>query len=85
MPPASSSPLFVWTRVRIPSHPSVKDSSLLQDMREGWSYFRRRRWIWSITAVFALMNAVQMGVWQVLGPIIAKNTFGSAGWGLTRA
>ena len=29
------------------------------------------------------MNAVQMGVWQVLGPIIAKNTFGSAGWGLT--
>ena len=71
------------TRVRIPSHSSVTDSSLLHDMREGWSYFRRRRWIWSITGAFALMNAVQMGVWQVLGPIIAKNTFGSAGWGLT--
>ncbi len=71
------------TRVRIPSHPSVTDSSLIQEMREGWSYFRRRRWIWSITGAFALMNAVQMGVWQVLGPIIAKNTFGSAGWGLT--
>lgn len=71
------------SRVRIPSHPSVADSSLLQEMREGWSYFRRRRWIWSITAAFALMNPVQMGVWQVLGPIIAKHTFGSAGWGLT--
>ena len=70
-------------RVRIPSGPSSTYSSLLQQMREGWSYFRRRRWIWSITGAFALMNAVQMGVWQVLGPIIAKNTFGSAGWGLT--
>ncbi|MFC7392640.1 hypothetical protein [Scopulibacillus cellulosilyticus] len=29
------------------------------------------------------MNPVQMGVWQVLGPIIAKQSFGSAGWGLT--
>lgn len=36
-----------------------------------------------ITAAFALMNAVQMGVWRVLGPIIAKQTFGAAGWGLT--
>ncbi|WAH35281.1 MFS transporter [Alicyclobacillus dauci] len=71
------------TRVRISAHPAVAGSSLLQDMREGWSYFRRRRWIWSITAAFALMNLVQMGVWQVLGPIIAMNTFGSAGWGLT--
>lgn len=70
-------------QVRIPSHPTVANSSLLRDMREGWSYFRNRRWIWSITAAFTLMNMVQMGVWQVLGPIIAKNTFGSAGWGLT--
>lgn len=70
-------------QVRITSHPSVAGSSLLQDMKEGWSYFRRHRWIWSITAAFALMNAVQMGVWQVLGPIMAKLTFGSAGWGLT--
>ncbi|MCL6599852.1 MAG: MFS transporter [Alicyclobacillus macrosporangiidus] len=71
------------TRVHIPSRPSMTDSSLLQQMREGWAYFRHRRWIWSITAGFALMNAVQMGVWQVLGPIMAENTFGSAGWGLT--
>jgi MFS family permease len=70
-------------RVRISSRPSVTGGSLLQQMREGWTYFRHRRWIWSISAAFAVMNAVQMGVWQVLGPIIAKNTFGSAGWGLT--
>ncbi len=71
------------TRVRIPSHPVVTDHSLLEQMRDGWAYFRRRRWIWLITGAFAVMNPVQMGVWQVLGPIIAKHTFGSAGWGLT--
>lgn len=52
-------------------------------MSDGWLYFRQRRWIWLITVAFAIMNAIQMGVWQVLGPIIAKHSFGSAGWGLT--
>ncbi len=70
-------------RVRIPSHPIGSANSLLRQMGEGWAYFRRQRWIWSITGAWALMNAVQMGAWQVLGPIIAKHTFGSTGWGLT--
>lgn len=74
---------FCFSQVRIPSHPPITQATIMQDMREGWSYFRRHRWIWSITAAFALMNAIQMGVWQVLGPIIARHTFGSAGWGLT--
>ncbi|GGE56238.1 MFS transporter [Pullulanibacillus camelliae] len=70
--------------VHIPSRSIVtKDQSLLQQMREGWGYFKCHRWLWSITCAFALMNPVQMGAWQVLGPIIAKYSFGSAGWGLT--
>ncbi|WP_035200419.1 MFS transporter [Heyndrickxia coagulans] len=71
------------SRVHIPSHPVVSKTSFMHEIREGWSYFRKRRWIWLITGAFALINAVQMGVWQVLGPIIAKNTIGSTGWGLT--
>jgi MFS family permease len=71
------------TRVQLPSRASITKSSLIEEMREGWAYFRSRRWIWSITLAFTLMNAVQMGVWQVLGPILAKSTFGSAGWGFT--
>lgn len=70
-------------RLRIPSRPPAADSTLLKDMRDGWAYFWGRRWIWSITGAFAVMNPVQMGVWQVLGPIISKHTFGAAGWGLT--
>lgn len=70
-------------RVRIPSHPVVYAHSLIHQIGEGWGYFRKIRWIWLMTGAWTVMNAMQMGAWQVLGPIIAKHTFGSAGWGLT--
>lgn len=70
-------------QVSIPSHPVVQHRSIAIDVRDGWTYFHQRRWIWSVTAAFSVMNAVQMGVWQVLGPIIAKHAFGSTAWGLT--
>jgi MFS family permease len=72
------------TRVKIPSRPEATGDSLISQMCEGWSYFRDRRWIWSVTAACTLMNAAQIGIWQVLGPIIASHTFGSAGWGFTQ-
>ncbi|WDL98334.1 MFS transporter [Alicyclobacillus sp. ALC3] len=70
-------------RLDIPSHPTASRESLIQQMRAGWSYFRRQRWIWTVTLSFALMNFVQMGVWRVLGPLIAERSFGASGWGLT--
>lgn len=82
---ADSASFFVaslfMARVRIPSRPPA-GRPIFEQMREGWSYFRRRRWIWLITSAFAVMNPVQMGVWQVLGPILARRAFGPAGWGL---
>lgn len=69
--------------VRIPSHAAVAKESLISQMRDGWDYFRHRRWIWLITGAFALMNPIQMGVWQVLGPIMAQHSYGATGWGLT--
>jgi MFS family permease len=64
-----------------PARPSP--GSLVNQMRQGWAYFARRPWIWSITVAFAGMNPVQMGAWRVLGPIMAQHSFGAAGWGLT--
>ncbi|MCL6453348.1 MAG: MFS transporter [Alicyclobacillus sp.] len=72
-----------FAQVRMPSPVGGMETALLQDLRDGWSYFRSHRWIWSTTAAFTAMNFLQMGVWQVLGPILARRTFGSAGWGLT--
>lgn len=70
-------------RLGIPSHPTASKESLVQQMCVGWSYFRRQRWIWTVTLSFALMNFVQMGVWRVLGPLIAEHSFGASGWGVT--
>lgn len=69
-------------RVKTPSHPTAPQDSLVQQIRQGWTYFVRRPWIWSITGAFALINPVQMGAWRILGPIIALKTFGATGWGL---
>ena len=51
-------------------------------LREGWDYFRGNAWIWTVTLAFAVFNALNRGVWQVLGPVIANDTIGAAGWGL---
>ena len=56
--------------------------TMLGEMREGWGYFRSHPWIWTVTAAFGVFNAVNRGVWQILGPVIAKTTIGAAGWGL---
>ncbi|MFD7156583.1 MFS transporter [Kribbella sp. NPDC059898] len=45
----------------------------------GWQEFRRIRWVWVVTASFAVMNFAQTGVWQVLGPPLT----GEKLWGFT--
>lgn len=63
--------------------PRAKDGpTMLGELRQGWDYFSSRPWIWSVTLAFAVLNAVNMGVWQILGPVIAAGTIGADGWGL---
>lgn len=68
--------------VNLPGKPKPAGGGLFHDLRLGWDYFRTTPWIWTGTAVFAVINAVQMGVWQVLGPVIAIHTIGAGQWGL---
>lgn len=58
--------------------------SLWTQLREGWIEVRSRTWLWVIIAVFGVVNAVHVGAWAVLGPVIAKNSpgLGARGWGL---
>ncbi|MFD5248729.1 MFS transporter [Amycolatopsis sp. NPDC058340] len=70
------------TRVVLPTKAKSTSVNLLRDLREGWSYFSSTPWIWSITLAFMFLNAIQMGVWQVLGPSMASTTIGATGWGL---
>ena len=57
---------------------------MLTDLRNGWSEFTSRTWLWLIVVVFGVLNAIHVGALSVLGPLIATRTqaLGEAGWGL---
>ncbi|MFD7614288.1 MFS transporter [Streptomyces sp. NPDC059828] len=59
---------------------------LLADLRDGWREFAGRTWLWSITAQFAVVNAVVGAAEAVYGPLVAEESLGGAGpWGLALA
>jgi MFS family permease len=41
-----------------------------------------RRWVWVVVLQFMIVNAAVVGGVQVLGPAVADETFGRAGWGV---
>jgi len=59
----------------------VRRATLLADIGAGWSEFRRLPWVWVSTLSFGLMNLVQTGTWQILGPTLTKQVSGIATWG----
>ncbi|MFF0911234.1 MFS transporter [Microbacterium enclense] len=60
-------------------------TSVFTDLREGWREFSGRRWIWIVVLQFAVLNAAFTGAVTVLGPLVADESFGRAGWGLVVA
>jgi hypothetical protein len=69
--------------MRMPATLRMVGSSFVAELREGWREFSSRTWLWAIVAQFAVVNAVEQGTEQVLGPAIAKAHLGGAtGWGL---
>jgi MFS family permease len=70
-----------YARVRLPSSDRVPTSSTLADLRTGWGEFTSRTWLWVVVLGFSLLNALYAGAWMTLGPVVAEDTFGPAGWG----
>ncbi len=60
-------------------------SSILTDLREGWSAFSSRTWLWVVVAGFCVLNAAWSGALFVLGPVIADDTIGRQAWGFVLA
>ena len=60
-------------------------SSPLAELREGWSEFASRSWVWVVVLQFMVVNAAVVGGMQVLGPAVADDTFGRAAWGVALA
>ncbi|WIX79121.1 MFS transporter [Amycolatopsis carbonis] len=72
----------IFSALKLPPRVAHNAPGMLRGVREGWSYVRRVPWLWQIVAAFTVVNIAQTGVWQVLGPTIARGTIGEAPWGV---
>ena len=61
-------------------------SSMLAELREGWSEFRSHTWLWVIVAQFCVVMMAWYGAFSVLGPVVAREHLGGpAAWGAITA
>jgi len=73
---------LLLTGVRIPAREKAAEpSSTLNELREGWDFFRRTTWLWVVVLGFGVLNGIHSGAWFVLGPVVAQNTIGRQAWG----
>ncbi len=51
-------------------------SSMLADLRDGWTEFRSRTWLWSIVAQFTVFHLLVLPEITVLGVVVSKADYG---------
>ena len=56
--------------------------SPVADLREGWSEFVSRSWVWAVVLGFCVFNAAEAGALHVIGPLVADETIGRRMWGV---
>lgn len=58
-------------------------ASMLEELHEGWQFFRRTTWLWLVVAACGVLNALAEGGLTALGPVRADgSSIGAHGWGL---
>jgi MFS family permease len=77
---------FLSVRVARSEEPvGAGGANVLRDLRDGWSEFVSRPWVWIVVLQFMVVNAGWSAATAVLGPGIADETFGRTAWGLLMA
>lgn len=74
----------LFSRVRVPAGATTQSAGaerLWTGLRLGWQEFTGRTWLWVVVVAFLVVNAVVAGSTGVLGPLVARDTIGVAGWG----
>jgi MFS family permease len=67
-------------RLRAPRRPAAV-ASFVSELKEGWSEFSARTWLWVVVLSAAVTNAVFFPAFQVLGPTVANDSLGgSSAW-----
>jgi MFS family permease len=71
---------------RLPAGARAARFDIIGDIREGWRHFSGLTWVWTMTAMFAVINLVVTPSWLVLGPAVIDARYGGAGeWGAVLA
>jgi predicted MFS family arabinose efflux permease len=72
--------------IRAPGATPTQSRDLIRELREGWSGFASRKWLWVTTAQYGVVLAAWYGAFDVLGPVVARRHLGgAAAWGLITA
>jgi MFS family permease len=73
-------PLLLSLRVKAAPH--AAQPGMVRELKEGWSEFRSRTWLWVVVAQFAVVMMAWYGGFSVLGPVVARAHLGGpAAWG----
>ncbi|MDZ5446535.1 MFS transporter [Micromonospora sp. 4G57] len=75
---------FTGVRVAAPPAKSTR-TSIIADLRVGWTEFTARTWVWVVVLGFMILNAALAGGVNVLGPAVADETIGRSAWGVVLA
>lgn len=73
---------------RVVTRPYRRESSdsFVVELRDGWTEFRSRTWVWAGVSAASIVNALFFPAFQVLGPVVAKADLGGAGaWAVIAA
>ncbi|MEU4620982.1 MFS transporter [Actinoplanes sp. NPDC023801] len=78
--------LFLLAVPRDAAAPRAVRTRVLADLREGWTEFRSRRWLWAGVLESSVMHLFGLSAYLVLGPQIAADSLGGPrAWGFTLA
>ncbi len=70
---------FFLLRIAAKSVREAAGSSFIEDLREGWTEFSSRTWLWVCVAASAFTNAIFVPGFLVLGPTVARESLGGSG------
>jgi MFS family permease len=61
-------------RPRARGAPALR-STVLVELREGWTEVRSRAWVWAIILAFSLALLTSFGPWMTLGPTVSEELY----------
>ncbi|MGI5146704.1 MFS transporter [Plantactinospora sp. CA-294935] len=76
---------FARVRVHAVAGPRHERANPIRELREGWTEFVARSWVWVVVLGFLLINFAYASSVNVLGPDVADGTIGRTAWGVVLA